>query len=188
MFVKSMRPHDSEEPETWREQTVAPTLNGYDMRQGEASTPSMLISSTAASRARTSPWPARGPVLGASAARSGLSLNGCCASCAHDGAPLRMFPDSFPLDPDREPTSVSYSGGWSSSGMAWPGGLWTRDGSEYPSVAAVSSLSAVLESQPVPRRYWLSAKAAAGILRRAAKRGKELPPRLLTALRNLAEV
>jgi hypothetical protein len=47
-------------------------------------------------------------------------------------------------------------------------------------------LSAVLQTAPVPRRYWLSAKAAAGILRRAAKRGKELPPRLMAALEGLA--
>ena len=57
---------------------------------------------------------------------------------------------------------------------------------ESPSGAAVSSLSAVLETRPVPRRYWLSARAAAGILRRAEKRRKTLPPRLMTALEGLA--
>src|SRR6476620_4900215 len=51
-----------------------------------------------------------------------------------------------------------------------------------------ASLSAVLETRPVPRRYWLSAKAAAGILRRAEKRGKELPERLRTALESLAAI
>ena len=46
-----------------------------------------------------------------------------------------------------------------------------------------SSLSAVLEEGPVPPRYYLSAKAASGILRRAESRGKELPPALEEALR-----
>jgi DNA-directed RNA polymerase subunit RPC12/RpoP len=38
----------------------------------------------------------------------------------------------------------------------------------------------------LPQRYFLSAKACAGILRRAAKRGKELPAALLQALREVA--
>ena len=44
-----------------------------------------------------------------------------------------------------------------------------------------TSLRSVLESD-VPRRYWLSAKACAGILRRAANRGKDLTPLLKAAL------
>ena len=46
----------------------------------------------------------------------------------------------------------------------------------------VSSLSDILEMGPVPDRYYLTAKACAGILRRAEKRGKELPPQLARAL------
>lgn len=185
-FAKSMRPHSSEEAETWREQDVSPTLNAHDHRVGGEATPSVLISSTAGSRARMSAWPVSGPVYPASAAVSGLSSDGSCPSCGHGGSSLRMFPDSFPADPLQAPTSVSYSGGWSTSGMAWPGGLWTRAGSERPSVVVASSLSDVLETRSVPRRYWLSARAAAGILRRAEKRGKTLPRRLMTALEGLA--
>ena len=48
------------------------------------------------------------------------------------------------------------------------------------------SLSSILEKGPIPARYFLSPKAAAGILRRAEKRGKELPPLLLQALRQAA--
>jgi hypothetical protein len=46
-------------------------------------------------------------------------------------------------------------------------------------------LSDVLEaSHRVPERYSLSQKACAGILRRAEKRGKKLPPMLEAALRS----
>ena len=47
------------------------------------------------------------------------------------------------------------------------------------------SLSAILEPD-APRKYWLSPKAAAGILRRAAKRGRTLPEHLQAALQVLA--
>lgn len=75
---------------------------------------------------------------------------------------------------------------WTSSGTVSHGELSMRAGSESPSVVVACSLSAVLETRPVPPRYWLSAKAAAGILRRAEARGKDLPPRLRTALESLA--
>jgi hypothetical protein len=39
-----------------------------------------------------------------------------------------------------------------------------------------------LETGGVPQRYFLSAKACAGILRRAAKRGKKVPEILAAAL------
>jgi hypothetical protein len=48
-------------------------------------------------------------------------------------------------------------------------------------------LSDVLEaSHRVPERYSLSPKACAGILRRAEKSGKSLPPMLEQALRSIA--
>jgi len=46
----------------------------------------------------------------------------------------------------------------------------------------VSSLSDILETGDLPQRYYLSPKACAGILRRAANRGKDLPTMLLRAL------
>src|SRR5262252_9934038 len=144
----------------------------------------VLTSSTADSPARTSQWPASGPVYPASAARSGLSSNASCPNCGHAGASLRMFPDCFP--PTRDGTLPEFSWAWASSGTGGRTEFWTRAGSECPSVAVACSLSAVLETRPVPRRYWLSARAAAGILRRAEKRGKTLPPRLMTALEALA--
>ena len=141
-------------------------------------------SSTEDSPVKTSAWPVNGPVFPASAAVCGLSSTVFCPSCGHDGRSLRMFPDCFPQT--GAPTSVSYSGGWATSGMGGPTEFWTRATSESPNGAVVCSLSAILETRSVPRRYWLSARAAAGILRRAAKRGKELPLRLQEALQALA--
>ena len=56
---------------------------------------------------------------------------------------------------------------------------------ECPSVENASHLSQILEASPRPK-YSLSAKACLGIVRRAERRGKELPPLLKTALLNQA--
>ena len=45
---------------------------------------------------------------------------------------------------------------------------------EYPKDVVESTLSQILEAD-VPERYFLSARACKGILRRAEKRGKKLP-------------
>jgi len=69
------------------------------------------------------------------------------------------------------------------------GGLtesWTLSTSEFHSAAAASSLSDILEVGDVPQRFYLSPKACSGILRRAEKRGKELPEALAAALREVA--
>jgi hypothetical protein len=55
---------------------------------------------------------------------------------------------------------------------------------EWPSAAAVCSLSDTLETGDVPQRFFLSATACQGILRRAEKRGKVLPSALQVALEN----
>jgi hypothetical protein len=62
----------------------------------------------------------------------------------------------------------------------------TLNTSASPNDAEGCSLSAVLETGPIPQRYYLSAKACQGILRRAEKRGKSLPPMLEAALRSVA--
>ncbi len=61
--------------------------------------------------------------------------------------------------------------------------------SAWPSAAGGSlcSLSEVLETGPVPERFFLSGRACSGILRRAEKRGKELPPQLQAALMAVAQ-
>src|SRR5690606_29803302 len=68
------------------------------------------------------------------------------------------------------------------------GGVWTPSTSAWPNDGSGSSCSlvSILEAGPVPTRYFLSSKACAGILRRAAKRGKELPPPLRRALEAVA--
>ena len=53
---------------------------------------------------------------------------------------------------------------------------------EYHNDAVASSLSDILETGDVPQRFYLSAKACQGILRRAEKRGRSLPRHLLEAL------
>lgn len=88
--------------------------------------------------------------------------------------------------PTRARTWDECSKSWSASGTAWPGGWLTHKGSALPSDGDVSCLSDVLETGPVPAKYYLSAKAAAGILRRAERRGRKLPPPLLAALRTVA--
>jgi hypothetical protein len=66
--------------------------------------------------------------------------------------------------------------------MGSPTEFLTLSTSEWPNAAAVFSLSDTLEIGNVPQRYFLSATACAGILRRAEKRGKVLPPALQKAL------
>lgn len=71
---------------------------------------------------------------------------------------------------------------WPTQGMAILNGeCWIRSSSECPNVAVESSLSQVLQSQ-TDSRYLLSEKAASGILRRAERRGRTLPPILREAL------
>jgi hypothetical protein len=60
--------------------------------------------------------------------------------------------------------------------------------SEWPNDAVVCSLSQVLEQTSIPQRFFLSSKACAGILRRAEKRGKVLPPQLQDALTAVAQM
>lgn len=84
-------------------------------------------------------------------------------------------------------TLVPFSGRWSNSGMGSPTESWTLNTSEYPSVVVESSLSLVLETGELPQRFFLSAKACTGILRRSAKRGKALPPMLKAALEQVCQ-
>ena len=60
----------------------------------------------------------------------------------------------------------------------------TLNTEEFPSVAVESTLSSILEVN-VPDKYYLSVKACEGILRRAERRGKELPETLQVALEQM---
>lgn len=57
----------------------------------------------------------------------------------------------------------------------------TRNTGESPNAAVVSRLSQILEVTP-QEKYSLSAKACQGILRRAERRGKDLPKLLKEVL------
>ena len=69
---------------------------------------------------------------------------------------------------------------WEDDG-AWRGECMTRNTGESPNAAVVSRLSQILEATP-QEKYSLSAKACQGILRRAERRGKDLPEPLKTVL------
>ena len=84
---------------------------------------------------------------------------------------------------------VPSSGRWENWGMGGPTASWTLNGCEHNGIPApsrsagdVSLLSDVLETGPLQPKYSLSAKACSGILRRAERRGKALPPMLRMAL------
>jgi hypothetical protein len=71
--------------------------------------------------------------------------------------------------------------------MGSPTEFLTLNSSEWPKDADVCSLSDTLETGDVPQRFFLSEKACQGILRRAEKRGKKLPPLLQAALESVAK-
>ena len=78
---------------------------------------------------------------------------------------------------------------WGSAGMGSPIGFLTLNTCEWNhtlvpshSGGGVCSLSDILETGDLPQRYYLSARACAGILRRAEKWGKVLPSALRNAL------
>lgn len=83
-------------------------------------------------------------------------------------------------------TLAPSSGRWLNSGMGSHGEFLTLATAEFHSAAVESSLSEVLQAQPLPERYFLSPRACAGILRRAKKRGKTLPEPLAVALEAVA--
>lgn len=115
----------------------------------------------------------------------------------------KMFPDSSPLV--KEKTSTPCSKRLSPSAMipflflnlqkengseperSWEiispshGAFRERNTGACPKEEIVSTLSQILQAN-VPEKYYLSSRACEGILRRAQRRGKELPPMLRKAL------
>ena len=115
----------------------------------------------------------------------------------------KMFPEPSPAtrEPTSRPSSKPSAGSktpmlqylclkgtdGSLLGASWetvtalPGVSSTLNITEFPSDARESTLSQILDLN-APEKYNLSAKACLGILRRARKRQKELPPMLKEAL------
>jgi hypothetical protein len=115
---------------------------------------------------RVATWPSSFSALLMSLGPDGLSGKMCLESC------------HLTQDGILAPSSLR----WGNSGMGGPIECWTLNTSEFHSAGGVSLLSGVLETGEVPQRFFLSARACLGILRRAKKRGKALPTALEDAL------
>lgn len=110
-----------------------------------------------------------------------LSTSDLLNDLSQSGLCTRMSRDSCQrgLDQTFRPSSQR----WLNAGMGSPTECLTHSTSPWPSVGKESSsLAAVLETGDIPQRYFLTAQAASGILRRAMKRDKKLPPLLQQAL------
>ena len=82
-------------------------------------------------------------------------------------------------------TSLNSYPVWKNAGMGGRTGCLTLNTSESPKEGAGSSLSDILiTGQTLPQKYYLSRKNMELLLRRAKKRRKKLPERLLQALEN----
>jgi hypothetical protein len=128
--------------------------------------------------------PDSSPLARAADAASAAVFYGAIAAEAV-AAVRRALPRRRRSAPTTAPTSPWSAPPWRTSAIASATGYWTHDTSEWPSDAAECSLSAVLMSLVSPK-YSLSPRAASGILRRAERRGRDLPPALRGALERLA--
>ena len=104
---------------------------------------------------------------------------------APNGSSGKMFLESCQAVEDG--TLLPSANRWSNSGMACLGESWTLSTSESHKGEDESLLSDILETGDIPPRFFLSRKACEGILRRADKRGKELPEILRQALMMVIE-
>ena len=149
----------------------------------------LALSGPAASPARTSASPGSdGEWSKAPAPTSPTPSSGLWDSIDLGSSSSRTFRDFSPVMAGE--TWRRSSVRWSNSGMAWDTGSLTLATSECRSAdgecsSSESRLADVLEPS-APQRFYLSARAAAGILRRASKRGRELPADLDAALRTLS--
>lgn len=155
------------------------------------STPAQATSTSSAeaSPAKTSASPASAPASQESAADS--SSSSCESLTLFVPAPssLKTSKGSTALEALRAQTSGSSSTRWPSAGIWRRGELLTRSTSgcrnEGSACSCAPSLTEILEPN-ASEKYSLSQKAATGILRRATRRGRSLPPQLEEALRAVA--
>ena len=118
-------------------------------------------------------------------ATSPLNLSALPADFGPHGWYGRTSPEFYPST--RAAPSQSSWERWKNAGMGGHTGCLTLSISEFPSGGAACSLSDILEDGPVLPRYFLSPKACRGILRRAERRGRSLPPSLQAALEQAAQ-
>jgi len=117
-----------------------------------------------------------------------------CPESFHPGAVKREV--KVTMEDGKEQSEViSHASlkGFRNAGMGGPTGCLTLNMCEWTGLNGLSlndegvcSLSDILETGALPQRYYLSAKACLGILRRAERRGKELPAQLRAALESVA--
>ena len=166
-----------------------------------------LTCSSAERPARAIPLPGFEEVSPTPAATSRLSLSAWLTAQGYDGrsgktflvscpaGPEKILPASYRFCADGKSTSPKEDGAKAvlSSPLpdvsAWLGEYLTLSIPEWPnfrgqsrSAGDVSSLSDILVRGSIPQRYYLTARCAEGILRRAERRGKPLPPVLKDAL------
>ena len=158
-----------------------------------------LTFSSAAPRARASASPDSEKEWQTRVVTWPSSLSSFCVELVRAGYSGRMSPvssqaattsDAFSEDllgeslpvPPKDGAAPASSNPKAPTGTGSPGGFSMLSISESLSAAVVSSLSDILETGDLPQRFFLSAKACLGILRRAKTRGKDLPPALQTAL------
>ena len=114
-----------------------------------------------------------------------LSFWRLLTDCAPDGSFLKMYRDcSQAMGPE---TSRDSCEPFLNTGIVLAGESSTLKTSESRSVVVESSLSDILETGDHLLRYCLSAKACAGILKRAKKRGRKLPELLRLILEKVAQ-
>ena len=167
----------------WRA-LVAAWVTAREAGSSGTSSDSWLTSAQHGSSSRTSLASCQRP---APAPETAPALQGALFDAPETSTPSPEEPARADASPPTAASWVPSSGRWENSGMASPGECWTLSTSEFPSAAAASSLSDVLET-PGPHllAYCLSPTAAVGILRRASRRGRTLPPTLHEALVSLA--
>jgi hypothetical protein len=140
-------------------------------------------SSQGDSLAKTYPWLANVLVWLEREAVCSTKSPGLLTRLKPSGSSSKMYLAYSQVSEER--TWEQLSERWSNSGMAWPGECLMHSTLEFPKDGGVySSLRSVLETQPVALKFYLSARACEGILRRAERRGKKLPEALERALRS----
>lgn len=150
---------------------------------GKSETLPLFPLSAVGSRARIIAWQENAAAWLATVVRSGGKCTGSLLSAAPPGLSEKMYLGSFPQMEDG--ISAPLSAPLFNSGMAWSGGYWTANTSEWRNGGVACSLSAILEANPDPK-YSLSPKACMGILRRVERRGTQLPETLRQALEHRA--
>ena len=166
------------------------------MEQMSLNLPGVSEFSQAARRARTFRSRGRGKAwrkAAEPAAPLPSTLRDFVVSYNLDGSFGRTCREFSPATEDA--TSRTSSARLGNAGILLPTGLWTLNGCEWTGCpeqfrsaggefgSSVCGLSDILETVGEHlRKYCLSLKACAGILRRAASRGKDLPVRLKAAL------